>query len=164
MGVSRAPGLSGEVFQATVPRTHRGNFKTEGKKVRVGQTAAPALPVASQCYDPMPWTRTCSRPDDTGCLQLFYHAALRFCLAPLTLPFSVFSLASLSLSSAREAGCAGEVLDRRISADLCQRHVPVGPMHACCECPLLSQTHPHKMSPLKFFNGIKLWLSLQLPQ
>lgn len=143
-----------------MPRTHRGNFKTEGKKVRVGQTAAPALPVVSQCYDPVPWTRTCSHDLMT---QAVYSSSIML-HSDFVSPFSVFSLASLSLSSAREAGCAGEALDGRISSDLCQRHVPVGSMHACCECPFLSQTHPHKMSPLKFFNGIKLWLSLQLPR
>lgn len=111
-----------------MPSTHRGNFKNKWGK-RVEQTAAPALPVASQCYDPTPQPRTCSHDLTTQavyCPSNMLHSD--FFLPPLTLPFSIFSLASLSLSSAGETGGAGEALGRRISAGFCKRHFPAAPM------------------------------------
>lgn len=154
MGVSRAPGLSwGGILGHCAQHTQR-SFKKRRKKSQSGTDSCTCSPCGfsvlwphATAQDLLTWLHY------TGFLLLFYHAALRFFLPPLTLPFPFFSLASLSLSSAGEAGGAGEALGRRISAGLCERHFLVAPMLACCQCPFLAQTYP---TPLKFFNGIKL--------
>lgn len=93
----------------------------------------------------MPWPH--------GTAQTWQHRLPTALLPPLTQPFSVFSVASLSISSAGEAGGAGEALGRRISAALCKRHLPAARMLTCCECPFLSPDHPTRCHHCSFLMG-----------